>query len=86
MKRHRVITAILVLFLLPMFTLPASASTFTVNSASNARNQVSNTILADILNTLPEGNHDQNSGNQNQFSCLAEGWTTDPDKIGRAHV
>ena len=84
MKRRTVITAIIVLFLLPIIALPASASTFTANSSVNVRepaqiHQILNTDLADILNTLPEGNHDLSAGNQNQFSCLAEGWATDPD-------
>ena len=84
MKHRTVITAMIVLFLLPIFTLPASASTFTANSSADAGEPaqilvIRNLNLADILNTLPEGNHDQSAGNQNQFSCLAEGWATDPD-------
>ena len=30
-------------------------------------------------NVLPEGFHDAAEGTQNQFSCVAEGWTTDPN-------
>jgi len=30
-------------------------------------------------NLLPEGFHDAAEGIQNQFSCVAEGWTTDPN-------
>jgi hypothetical protein len=30
-------------------------------------------------NILPEGYHDAAEGIQNQFSCVAEGWTTDPN-------
>jgi len=82
MKRRTTIVLTIVLSLLLIATLPASASTFTVNSSSYAResaqlHQITN--LADILNTLPEGFHDAADGTRDQFSCLAEGWATDPD-------
>ena len=75
MKRQTAFTIIIVLSLLLTGTMPASASTFTVNSTVDARtsasiHQIIN--LADILNTLPDGSHDASAGNQNQFSCLAE--------------
>jgi hypothetical protein len=82
MKRQTAFIIIIVFSLLVTSTMPASASTFTVNSTVDARtsasiHQIIN--LADILNTLPDGSHDGNAGDQNQFSCLAEGWATDPD-------
>src|SRR5688572_2288285 len=82
MKRQTAFIIIIVFSLLVTSTMPASSSTFTVNSTVDARtsasiHQIIN--LADILNTLPDGSHDGNAGDQNQFSCLAEGWATDPD-------
>src|SRR5688572_27917487 len=82
MKRQTAFIIIIVFSLLVTSTMPASASTFTVNSTVDARTSASiHQIihLAAILNTLPDGSHDGNAGDQNQFSCLAEGWTTDPD-------
>jgi hypothetical protein len=84
MKRFRVITTIIVLSLLLMGTFPASASPGVVNrttdfEASARFNQGTNTDLADTLNTLPDGHHDNFGGTQNQFSCRAEGWAADPD-------
>lgn len=84
MKHRPAITAIIVFAMLFMTSFHASAAVDTVKTSSPA-NEVAkihpmmNADLADILNTLPVGNHDQSSGNQNQFSCLAEGWATDPD-------
>lgn len=82
MKRQTAFTIIIGLSLLLTGTMPASASTITINGTVDARtsasiHQIIN--LADILNTLPDGSHDASAGNQNQFSCLAEGWATDPD-------
>jgi hypothetical protein len=77
MKRHRVITTIIILSLLLVGTFPASASTGPVNKTAHIGATVK--LYQDILNTLPDGSHDASAGNQNQFSCLAEGWATDPD-------
>ena len=76
MKRRTVITVSIVVSLFPISALPASASTSTVNSISDAQEPA---LLQQILNTLPEGYHDASEGLHNQFSCLAEGWATDPD-------
>jgi len=37
------------------------------------------TLRCSEVNVLPEGFHDDAEGTQNQFSCIAEGWTTDPN-------
>jgi hypothetical protein len=84
MKHRTVIIITIILSLLLIGVYPASASTYKANSKIDNRESapirpVINIDLADILNILPEGNHDQSFGNQNQFSCLAEGWATDPD-------
>src|SRR5215216_547915 len=84
MKRRTSIFITIVTVLLFLTTLPVSAGANTVKSSPPPNeavkiHQVMNTNLLDILNNLPVGNHDQSSGNQNQFSCLAEGWATDPD-------
>ena len=85
MKRRTLMLITIVISLLFLTTLPVSAAVNTVRSSSPPMEAVKllhqdmNTNLVDIINTLPVGNHDQSSGNQNQFSCLAEGWATDPD-------
>jgi hypothetical protein len=83
MKRRTLLIVIVVISLL-LVAMPVNASTITTNASTKAQgstqiHQVLNTNLEDIINTLPEGYHDQSFGNQNQFSCLAEGWATDPD-------
>jgi len=83
MKRQTAFTIIIVLSLLLMGTMPASASAFKFNSTVDARtsasiHQIIN--LADVLNTLPEGFHESHfEGSQNQFTCFAVGWAADPD-------
>jgi hypothetical protein len=37
------------------------------------------TLNCSEVNVLPEGFHDFSEGIQNQLSCIAEGWTTDPN-------
>ena len=37
------------------------------------------TLNCSEVNVLPEGFHDAAEGIQNQFSCVAEGWTVDPN-------
>ena len=87
MKRLTLMILTTVIALLFMTTLPVNAAVNPADhtSAPNAvlrLSQRTNTNLADLFNTLPTGNHDQSSGNQNQFSCLAEGWAADPDDPG----
>ena len=84
MKRYIIVTATIVFSLLLIAAIPVGASAIASNKTGNFAapaqfHQAFNARLVDILNTLPDGNHDQSSGNQNQFSCLAEGWATDPD-------
>lgn len=84
MNRFRVITTILVLSIILIGTFPASASPGVVNRTTHIAapvqfNQGIRAGLTDILNTLPDGHHDNFSGTQNQFSCRAEGWAADPD-------
>jgi len=84
MKRFRVITTIIVLSLLFVGTFPARASQGAVTSttyieAPDRFNQGINADLADILNTLPDGHHDNFGGVHSPFFCKAEGWAADPD-------
>ena len=83
MKRHIVVTATLVFSFLLIAALPVSASaTVRMSSVSNSGNsaQIQQIInLADVINTLPDGHHDNFGGTQNQFFCRAEGWAADPD-------
>jgi hypothetical protein len=72
---------IIVVLSLLLIAVPANASTISINSTtsigqpSESRNQ----SLPNVLNSLPEGHHDNFEGVQNQFSCFAEGWAADPD-------
>ena len=83
MKRRALMiaTVILSLFLL---AVPANASTLAVDQAADMGNSIRtdqflNNGLAYIINTLPEGFHDNFEGLQNQFFCRADGWAADPD-------
>ncbi|HSL42381.1 MAG TPA: hypothetical protein VK897_03045 [Anaerolineales bacterium] len=84
MKRRTLMIIIVILSLL-LIVVPANASTLDVDRAADLRNsspvqKSSNNSLADMINTLPEGFHEFHfEGRQNQFSCLAVGWTADPD-------
>jgi hypothetical protein len=82
MKRRTLMILTTVIALLLITTLPVNAAVNTTVNVVPQLSQRMNTNLADVANTLPTGNHDQSSGNQNQFSCLAEGWATDPDDPG----
>jgi hypothetical protein len=75
MKRRTPIIVSIVLSLLLMATLPASASTMAGNGTASVRAP----IQADILNTLPEGFHDFSEGTQPALACIAAGWAADPD-------
>jgi hypothetical protein len=77
MKRHKVFVVIVLLSLLLSTTLPAGASSLSDRASQPSR--IVGAELADIINTLPEGYHDNFEGSQNQFSCFAEGWAADPD-------
>ena len=84
MKRRTLMIVTVVISLLLISTLRANAAANSAKRSSPVNDIASiqpilSSNLADVLNTLPTGNHDQSSGNQNQFSCLAEGWATDPD-------
>ena len=84
MKRFKIITTIIILSLLLIAALPVSAATLTRNRTATTKASVQTsqnikTALADIVNTLPDGHHDNFGGTQNQFSCRAEGWAADPD-------
>jgi hypothetical protein len=82
MKRFRVFTTIIILALLLMGALPVSASAVIANrniSLPSQPNRAFNAHLADIVNIPPDGHHDNFAGDQNQFSCSAEGWTADPN-------
>src|SRR5688500_1579092 len=78
MKRQTVIVAIALLSLLLTVTFPASASSLAADLPAQTFRTVG-AELAEFVNTLPEGFHDNFEGTQNQFSCFAEGWAADPD-------
>lgn len=84
MKLRAALTAIIVLSVILFIIPPAGAATLITESIAVGRSavqieKIANTDLADILNIHPEGFHDASEGTQNQFTCLAEGWATDPD-------
>ena len=78
MKR-RTLIAILILSLLLIMVIPASALTFGEQGIAHTSKSAQIVNLADIINTLPEGFHDFWEGTQNALSCGAAGWTADPD-------
>jgi hypothetical protein len=78
MKRQTALVATFVLSLLFIATIPAGASTLTVGQPAQ-HSQLPNSSVLQITNSLPEGFHDGWEGQQNQFSCSAFGWATDPD-------
>ena len=78
MKRQTALVATFVLSLLFIATIPAGASTLTVGQSAQ-HSQLPNSSLLQITNSLPEGFHDGSDGQQNQFSCSAEGWAADPN-------
>jgi hypothetical protein len=79
MKRRTLIILTVILTLLLITAVPASAS----SRAANLPAQPSRTVgaeLAAFVNTLPEGFHEFHfEGSQNQFTCFAVGWAADPD-------
>jgi hypothetical protein len=77
MKRQTLMIATLVLSLLLIATIPAGAASLAM--AQPAQHSRPDSRLVEITNTLPEGFHDGSDGQQNQFSCSAYGWVTDPD-------
>ena len=82
MKRRTFIVVSIVLSLLLIAALPVSASALAVNGIPHSRDSAQMqqiTHLADIVNALPDGSHDNFAGTQNQFFCRAEGWAADPD-------
>ena len=79
MKRLTLIT-ITVLLSLFLSAMPVRARTITAEV--NNPTQIPATFnagLADILNTLADGHHDNFGGTQSPFFCRAEGWAADPD-------
>jgi hypothetical protein len=70
-----VITAAILLTLLLISTLRASAATSMVNIAAKAQAPA---LLQQILNTFSETYHEAGNSLQNQFSRVAEGCATDP--------
>src|SRR6266487_43069 len=83
MKRRTLLVLVVVLSML-MIPVPVRASTMVGNHPSNAQkitsdNHSLSADLADILNALPEGHHDNFAGVQSPFLCRAEGWAADPD-------
>jgi CSLREA domain-containing protein len=83
MKRQTLLTITLLLSLF-LSAIPARAASLTPEVTMDVKKSADtratfNTTLEDIINTLPDGSHDASAGNQNQFSCLAEGWASDPD-------
>jgi hypothetical protein len=77
MKRRTLLILAVVLSLLLIPAVPASASSQAAGLASQNSQEP-----ADIINTLPEGFHDGWEGRQNQFACSVFGWVTDPDDRG----
>ncbi len=82
--KHRTFLVLVVVLSLLMIPIPANASTMAVDHPSNAQkftsaNHSLSTDLADSVNALPEGHHDNFGGTQNQFFCRAEGWAADPN-------
>ena len=83
MKRRTLLILVVILSLL-MIPVPASAAPMVGEHPANIQepvqgNQILNTDLTDIFNTLPEGHHDNYAGSQSPFFCRAEGWAADPD-------
>ena len=84
MKRRTLMIVFVILSLL-LVAVPANASTLVVERAADIKDSYPiqkspNSSLADMISTMPEGFHEYHfEGRQNQFSCFAVGWATDPD-------
>ena len=79
--QRRTLVIILVILSLLLIAGPANASTLPIQNVTNAERSspIINTDLVNLMNTLPDGHHDNFEGLQNQFFCRADGWAADPD-------
>src|SRR5689334_15268531 len=82
--KHRTLIIIVLILSLLMIPVGVRASSLAVNrvaetQAIDSSQQSLSTGLADLINTLPDGHHDNFAGTQSPFFCRAEGWAADPD-------